>query len=288
MMNSDQKPPHERIFVIPLRLYEDLENYGSGELEDSQSAIARPYRRLFEDGIDPGSISYVLIHCASIERYKLLGALCETVGRRLLFFPSGRIRRLSSRFKRESASRPTSLDGIVDHITFETNNRKRHLTEVMFNGSRSVALNLSPAPEIGQQLYGWFGITLRSYDPLESVPGKLWFSTDCPASDVDRRRKVFRRAGTDSHVYVLPVDPFTAGAFLQINFFVDLAPNQTRATIRTFLPNAPPELQEAVETPATMKAQTIHGIRLESGLGAIKIHSIVWRGAPTVEVAFGF
>jgi hypothetical protein len=289
MMNRDQKPPREKISVIPLRLHVDLENYGSGEIEDSQSAIARPYRRLFEEGIDPGSISYVLIHCTSIERYKLLGALCETVGRRILFFPSGRIRRLTSRFNRESASPPSNLDGIVDHITFETNNYRRHLTEVMFDGKRRVALNLPQAPEVAQEkLYGWFGITLRSYDSLDFVPGKLWFSTDCPASDIDRRRELFRRLGNGSRVYALPGDPFTAEAFLQINFFIDLAPNQTRATIRTFLPNGPPELQETIETPATIKAQTIHGINLVSGLGATKIHSIVWPGAPTAEVAFGF
>jgi hypothetical protein len=152
-MKGDQKPSREPVSVIPLRLHVDLENYGSGELQDSQSAIARPYRRLFEDGIDPGSISYVLIHCISNEGYKLLGALCETLGRRLLFFPSGRIRRLTTRFTRESVSRPTSLAGIVDHITFETNNRKRHLTEVMPNGRRSVALNLPQARRSDRQSY---------------------------------------------------------------------------------------------------------------------------------------
>jgi hypothetical protein len=100
--------------MVPLRLYIDLAAYGVDEFEDSQSVIARPYRRLVEDGVDPGNITYVLIRSAPSSQYKMLGTLCETSGQRLLFFLGGRIRRLSSLFKRKSTAAAQALDGIVE------------------------------------------------------------------------------------------------------------------------------------------------------------------------------
>ena len=273
--------------MVPLSLYINLDEYGVGEFEDSHSAIARPYRRLVEDGADPGSISYVLIRSAPSSQYKMLGTLCETLGQRLLFFPGCHIRRLNSLFNRKSITAAKGLDGIVDHITFETSNRRGHITEVLSNGKRRVALKLPRRQEVGQELYAWFGMTLSSVALLDSVPGKLWFSTECPASDVDRRLELFCKAGKASRICTLPVAQPTAKTFLQVNFFVDLDPGQARATIRTFLPNGPPELQKPIQIPATMTAQ-LHGLSLHDGISMIKIHSIVWKGEPAHKVVFGF
>jgi hypothetical protein len=274
--------------MVPLSLYIDLSQYGLGEFKDSQSAIARPYRRLFEDGADPGAISYVLIPSVLSSQYEILGTLCETSGQRLLFFPGCRIRRLNRLFNRNSTTRAAkALDGIVDHITFETSNRRGHITEVLSNGKRRTALKLARRQEVGEKLYAWFGMTLRSDALLDSVPGKLWFSTECPPSDVDRRLELFRKAGKASHIYTLPVAHPTGDTFLQINFFVDFDPAQIRGSIRTFLPNGPPELQKAIEIPATMTTQ-LHGLSLHGGVGMIKMHPIIWEGEPTHEVGFGF
>jgi len=130
-------------------------------------------------------------------------------------------------------------------------------------------------------------MTLRSVALLDSIPGKLWFSTESPASDVDRRLELFRKAGKASRIYTLPVAHPTAETFLQINFFVDFDPRQIRATIRTFLPNGPPELQKAIDIPATMTAQ-LHGLPLHKSVGMIKIHPIVWEGESAHGVVFGF
>ena len=273
--------------MVPLRLYINLADYGVGDFEDSQSAIARPYRRLVEEGVDPGNIAYVLIHSASSGQYKMLGTLCETYGQRLLFFPGGRIRRLNSLFKRKFTAVTQALDGIVDHITFETSNRKSHITEVLSNGKRRVVLNLPRRREVGQALYAWFGITLRSVAVLDRVPGKLWFSAECPASNVDRRLALFRKAGKASRIYPLPATHATAETFLQINFFVDFCPGQICATHCSFLPNGPPELRKAIEIPATIPAQ-LHGLTLHDGVGMIKMHPIVWAGEPAHEVVLGF
>ena len=273
--------------MVPLSLYVNLDEYGAGEFEDSQSAIARPYRRLVEDGVDPGCISYVLIRSAPSSQYKMLGTLCETSGQRLLFFPGCRIRRLNSLFNRKSTTAAQALDGVVDHITFETSNRRGHITEVLPNGERRVALNLPRRREVGQELHAWFGMTLSSVALLDSVPRRLWFPTECPASDVDRRLELFRKAGRNCRVCTLPVGHLAAETFLQINFFVDFNPGQIRATIPNFLPNGPPELQKAIEIPATMTAQ-LHRLPLHDGIGMIKIHPIVWEGEPAQEVVFGF
>ena len=273
--------------MVPLTLCINLGEYGVGELEDSQNAIARPYRRLVEDGTDPGKISYVLIRPALSNQYKMLGTLCETLGQRLLFFPGCRIRRLNRLFNRKPTIQAQVLRGIVDHITFETGKRRGHITEVLPNGKRRVALKLPRRQEVGQELYAWFGITLNSIALLDSVPGKLLFSTECPASDVDRRLELFHKACKVSRICTLPVAQPTAETFLQVNFFVDFEPGQIRAQIRTFLPNGPPELRKAIEIPSTMTAH-LHRLRLHDSVGMIKIHPIVWEGEPAHEVVFGF
>lgn len=184
----------------PLRLYIDLNRYGSGEFEDSQSAIARPWRRLFQDGTDPGKICYLTVNPSPTEPSRALGSFCETTGGRLLFFPGCQGRQLNSRFARQKPNTAVSLTGMVDHITFETVSRKGHITEVLQNGERRVALNLPFRPEVDSGLYAWFGITLRSLDKLDSIPGRLWFSAECPVSDIERRLELFRKAGQASRV----------------------------------------------------------------------------------------
>jgi hypothetical protein len=241
--------------MVPLNLYIDLSQYGMGDLGDSQSAVARPYRRLFEDGADPGTISYVLIHSVLNSQYEILGTLCETPGQRLLFFPGCRIRELSSLFNRGSTAEAQTLDGIVDHITFETTNRRRHITEILPNGARRTVLNLTKCQEVAQGLYAWFGMMLSPCAWLDRVPGKLWFSTECPDSDAKRRLELFRNAAKTPCISTLPIGHPTNDKFLQINFLVDFEPTQSREQIRTFLPNGPPELQKTIEIPTTMTTQ---------------------------------
>ena len=167
--------------ITPLRLFINLEQYGSGEFEDSTSAIARPWRRLFQDGFDPGIISYLIVQ--SLEHLAIVvGCIWETPGKRLLFFPGCKGRTLNTHFIRETNS-PRLLRGTVDHITFESTNRRRHITQVLPTGKRSVPLNLTQARTVDTAMYAWFGVTLRSLNFLDAVPGKLWFVAESPASD---------------------------------------------------------------------------------------------------------
>jgi hypothetical protein len=257
------------------------------ELEDSQSAIARPYRRLFEDGADPGAISYVLIPSLLSSQYEILGTLCETHGQRLLFFPGCRIRELNSLFNRRSTTGSQALDGIVDHITFEASNRRRHITEILSNGERRTVLNLTRCQEVAPGLYAWFGMMLSPRAWLDRVPGKLWFSTECPDSDAERRLDLFRNAANTPRISTLPIGHPTNDEFLQINFFVDFEPTQSREQIRTFLPNGPPELQRTIEIPATLTTQ-LYGLPLRDSTRTLKINVITWQGEPVHDVGFGF
>ena len=79
------------------------------------------------------------------------------------------------------------------------------MTEVLSNGKRRGVLNLPRRREVGQALYAWFGVTLRSVAVLASVPGKLWFSAEYPASDVDHRLALFHKAGKASRICTLPI-----------------------------------------------------------------------------------
>lgn len=267
-----------------LRLYVDLKGHGMGEVEDSQSAIARPWRRLFQDGTDPGKICYLTLTSSPP---RILGSFCETTGGRLLFFPACQGRELNSRFTRDTPNTPASLSGIVDHITFDIANRKGHITEVLANGERRVAVNLPSRPQVDSGLYAWFGITLRRLDVLDIVPGQLWFSTECPSSDVERRRTLFRTTGQTSRVCAIEIPDIRAVSFIQTNFFIDLQPEQTRNTMRTFLPKGPPELRQEINVPETL-ATMLQSLELEGGNALLRINPIVWEGEPIVDVAFGF
>jgi hypothetical protein len=269
----------------PLKLFINLDRYGLGEFEASESAIARPWRRLFQDGADPGTISYVLIRTPN-QTTHVLGSFCETPGGRLLFFPGCKGRKLSNRFNRESEI-SSSLEGVVDHITLEPHSCRCHITQVLPTGERNVALKLTQRPEVNSRMRAWFGITLRSLDSLDSVPGKLWFTADCPVSDGKRRLTIFRERGAASRVCQLAIPDVARNSFLQINFFIDYEPTQTRRTVVTFLPKGPPELRSAIKIPQTMTAQ-LQGLNIQEGRAMVKMHPIVWNGAPTVDVAFGF
>jgi hypothetical protein len=269
-----------------LRLFIDLNRYGTGEFEDSQNAIARPWRRLFQDGTDPGEIYYLTVRPSGAESSRALGSLCKTSGGRVLFFPGCRGRDLNNRFTRENIT-PAVLTGIVGHLTFDIADRKAHITEVAENGDRRVALNLSSRREVDSGLYAWFGLTLRKLEALESVPRRLWFTAECPSSDVERRRKLFREAGQASRISNLEISPLAPDTFMQINFFVDLQPAQTRPTMRSFLPKGPPELRKEVTVPQTMAA-TLQSLELDRGAVMVRIHPIAWEGDPVADVGFGF
>jgi hypothetical protein len=273
--------------MVTLRLHVDLEQYGAGEFEDSESAIARPYRRLVENGSDPGKISYVLISSVSGGNYRVAGTVCETSGQRLLFFPGNRIRRVNALFRPRRGAPAQALQGIVDHMTFQMRSHRAHITEVLPSGRREIVVNCPRRREVGPGLYAWFGLTLRSIAALDSVPARLWFFADCPASDVDRRLELFRTAGRASRVCSFPIAESADDAFLQINFFVGLGPGGPCPTIRTFLPDGPPELRRPVHVSSTMDAQ-LYSLALHDGTGAVRIHPIVWDGEPVNEVAIAF
>jgi len=269
-----------------LRLYIDLGDYGTDEIEDSQSAIARPWRRLFQDGVDPGRICYVVTNPSATMPRRIVGAFCETNGGRLLFFPGCQGRQLNARFSRASNT-SVPLTGMVDHLTFEIDRHSAHITEVQPNGNRQVALRLSPRVEVDVRLYAWFGITLRSLNSLEIVPGKLWFSAQSPTSDVQRRRQLFRQAGQNFRISSLDTPEFQPRSFVQINVFVDFEPERIRSTIRSFLLVGPPELRTAINMAGTIPAQ-LQGLQLYGDDVAIKMHVMVSNGAPSSDVAFGF
>lgn len=271
--------------ITPLRLAINLEQYGSGEFEDRTSAIARPWRRLFQEGFDPGIVSYLVVQ--PLEKLAMIvGCICETSAKRLLFFPGCKGRALNTHFTRK-AHLSSLLRGTVDHITFENGNRRRHITQVLPTGKRSVPLNLTQARTVDTAMYAWFGVTLQSLNSLDTVPGKLWFAAESPASDVERRLELFRSRGSASRVCQLTIPELESTDFLQINFFIDYEPHCIRNKVVTFLPKGPPELCESVEIPDSMSAQ-LQGLEIYSGGAKVKIHPIAWKGKPRVNVGFGF
>ena len=273
--------------TVPLHLHIDLNEQGIGEFEDSGSAIARPYRRLLQEGADPGIISYILVRSSTNTPSRVLGTVCETPGNRLLFFPgcSGRV--LRGHFNRQSRSAYRPLKGIIDHLTFDIFSCRGHMTEVRTSGRREAIIGLTRRrPEVAEKLYGWFGITIRSLDSLEIAPRRLWFVAECPASDVERRRALFQTVGTVSRVFSVEIPAVAPDYFIQVNFFVDLDPARNLQGIRSFLPNGPPVLTKAIKVPSTMKAE-FHGMQTHGGSAMVKMHFIVWRGEPINNVGFG-
>lgn len=273
--------------TVSLHLHIDLNEKGVGELEDSNSAIARPYRRLLQDGTDPGVISYILVRSPMNTPSRVLGTICETPGNRLLFFPGCTGRVLQGHFSQQLQNAYRPLAGIIDHLTFDISSCSSHMTDAETSSKRKVVSGLTRRrPEVAEKLYGWFGIIMRSLNSLEIAPGRLWFGAECPASDVKRRRSLFRTAGTVSRVSSVDIPEVPPDSFIQVNFFVDLNPKRTLKIMRSYLQNGPPILTEAISLPSTMKAK-LHGLQIHGGSAQVKMHFIVWKGDPINDVAFG-
>src|SRR5688572_11314802 len=100
-----------------LRLYIDLGDYGTDEIEHSQSAISRRWPRLFQDSPEHGTICYVVTNPSTTIQSRIVGAFCETNGGRVLFFPGCQGRKHNARFSRASNT-SVPLTGMVDHLTF--------------------------------------------------------------------------------------------------------------------------------------------------------------------------
>jgi hypothetical protein len=267
--------------VAPVRMHIDFPNRGNGVSEDADSAIARPFRRLCEEGIDPGRITFLLAEPAP-GGVRLIGSACETVGRRILFFPGSAGRAIESHFS-QTPQKPAS--GIVDHFTFELRDRTMHMAEVAADGSRRVVSSRRrPCLEVAPSFFAWFGFTIRSLQRLELLPERLYMYSEWPPSDAERRFSLFRDR---SQVKTLPIPQPREGSFVQANFFIDLDPTRQLRQIRTRAPNGPPQLLERVCQAETIQ-DTLYSFAALDGTYAVTLDVSICDGQPVNQIGFGF
>jgi hypothetical protein len=268
----------------PIRLHVDFPSRGRGESENPNSAIARPFRRLLERGITPGRLSYIVID-PCVGGVRLFGTICETPGRRVLFYPACNGRALRGHFSRDPQRRHLQPSGVVDHFTFQLKERTAHVTEVSEDSSRRLIVGRRHAcREVAPGLFAWFGLTVASVRRFEVLPERLYMSAEWPAPDVDRRLALFR---TPSQVLMLPVREPPNECFAQVNGFVDLEPRRPLARITTFLPNGPPELVERVAGKQTVQ-DVLYSFDAFGGAYAVRMDVLVADGRPISQVGFGY
>jgi len=265
--------PKRTVRTVPLRFCIDFPEGSQSIIADPSSVLARPYRRLMQEGTEPGSISYLAVQDPSGVLY-VLGVLCETVGDRLVFFPGIPCPIVEGFFSADGIECPIDRD--VDHLTFEMKRRAAHFTRVTEAGNRqTIAGPPQRRHEVAPGVLAWFGLTARSLDRLELLPSKVWIVGECPATDVARRTTSLQQS---SRAVVMPI-PFPArGFFAHVNFYVDFNPGRALTRIATLLP--PPSAVSRSVPVGSVFAQTLYHLPVFGSAFSVTIDWHLPQGDP--------
>ena len=171
------------------------------------SMIFKPFNRITEEGKETGSISYILLNThtksstfsenefANIdkvllsekfqsqlptENMKVLGCICYTKGKQILFYPSYPTN-FFSKFKDRNKPEKHMENISIDHLTLEPSFDKWHVTH-----SKGHFFGLK-THKINGNVINWFGMSINSDVKLEQAYQYNIFHYLSPVSDAERR-----------------------------------------------------------------------------------------------------
>jgi len=286
MKVKDVRPSTERnTFVVTLSL-----GLGIGKIQDSSSALVRPFRILIDEGKPVGKISHLFL--MSDSSY-VLGALCFTEDSRLLFFP-GLISRTPQWYVKGQSNLLKVKSGCyVDHLTLEADLESLHVTMLDLDSRKSVWLEKFRTKKPADDLIYFFGLSVKSERMLEPCPQEIRFQFSSTPQDCERRANIIEENARDSKSEVLKL-PFTAtesdDCFLHFDFLIDL---QNRSRLRdvvpapTAAPTCPPALKSIVATPQSVKVQSFP-VKLPMLNGTMWVVSSLRNGQLTEKAVFTF
>jgi len=192
---------------------------GGGTVQDPSLALVRPFRLLLDEGKPIGTINYLFYE--SVKPY-VLGALCYTPARRLLFFP-GLIGRSPRRYsKNRTFVQAAGLDPI-DHLTMESDQRTFHAT-LLGRNSKTKVLSSYKTKQILKGLTYWFGLSCQNEQLLQVCPEGAKFQLSSPPNDSIRRTEIIMKSREGAKFHTItrhPDSTLDANCFLHFDFLVD-------------------------------------------------------------------
>ena len=187
---------------------------GYEDSSNSDSALIRPYLRLLEYGNPTGKINYLFYK--SDERTYVLGSLCLSPERHLLFFPGI----IGTRVILEASDKgKTEKIKNIDHFTLNNNFNDWHIT---IGSKHSSTL---PIKKIKDNLYYWFSLSIISEEIknyLEILPADLKVEFEAPSTDAKRRMNdiIEARRKAVFHIVQLP-NSHDGNSFITFEFYID-------------------------------------------------------------------
>ncbi len=196
--------------------------FGRGTCNDQSSSLLRPFRRLAEQGKPTGHINYLFLKL--MERYYVIGSLCYTPRKMLLFFPGLLNRRPVWQGQgKQIEFQGSASDTFLDHLTLESDQSHWHPRYLEAGGKKA---RFPPSEGNYRRRFAtyrdgtyvfWFSMAVREPNVLEEAPRALEMKFTVPDGDVDRRISdlVYAREEAQFHILQLnPTIPYNLDYFL--------------------------------------------------------------------------
>lgn len=253
-------------------------NFGRGTITSDTSVFIRPFRLLIEEGKDIGKINYLFYQEKNYEGKQIstytFGALCYTLGKRLLFFPGLIKRKILWWFPMIKNFIPP--EGLVDHFTIESDFKSWHITTLV-NKQKEKRKRWLPSfklLEIQPNLYFWFGLSIQNANLLELTPKEVkWPLLQGSYEDLRRKEVIFKksREGAKFHILKLPENK-KRDTFLHFDVLVDKRKFKWFRTsnLKSVVPFKEPCLMQEIQ-PNLQFIARVHKVKLKGFKGQIII-----------------
>ena len=270
--------------------------FGTGKVRNDTSALVRPFTMLIEGGKPIGRINYLFYRS---DTSFVLGTLCFTPGRRLLFFP-GLVGRTPTWYSKGTIVHPVrERDRLIDHLTMEANLDSFHATTLRSDGTKKLLTSCKTKKVIDDLTY-WFGLSLQSDKVLEKCPDEIEFQFASSPQDSLRRTRVVMRSREDAKFHIVELSPDSElgpGTFLHVDFLVDVRDGLLRRfrkwdlakallSAPTVAPTGPPALKSSVSIPPTAPVRC-HPVSVPDFKGIIWVVSSVRTGELVDQAIIG-
>ena len=232
--------------------------FGEGVNQSQESALARPFRPLREEGKPVGKVNFLFTDPLGFPS-SVVGSLCFSPGNRLLFYPALESRNISWYTRGDGPKEIGPEGSIIDHLTLEPGFERWHLTLLDPGGKKVRKLPTKRTSQVGGSAFYWFGLSISGTNALERSPEKLILQFPAPMTDSERRMGEFQEAseGAKWHLLHLPEnETLQEGHFLHFDFIVDPTSSIDVAELPSFAPAGPPALESAVDRPTQFRLRS--------------------------------
>jgi hypothetical protein len=196
------------------------------KVNSKDCALARPFYWLFIKGQVPGTVNYIFYMNDNLP-LKVLGSVCLTPRKRILFFPGVIERNVNWLKSKQSEQQSIKSTGFVDHLTLEENRNISHITLLdenheKVNKNKGGLSSFKPRLISNDILY-WFGLSVKNLAFLETTPATLEFAFPCPSSDSLRRARAHEYAikKAKNHIVQLPSNGILKQTqFIHFDFYI--------------------------------------------------------------------